>query len=433
MNYHDLSTDTLVLDGIPVATPNSFIEVYKQDEYVQDVDYIEKHFAQLESETDRIIDKIDGSIDKGWVTLERGEINTLRKFLFILSYRNGHRSRQFVEERFDDATLQRIKAFQAEHRLPDIRSVWFFNLKNILASKHWQVASNPKIFFADRLDYNVEQDWFHLGFFCTREGLDFIFTGMELSEGSPIQDPILRLTFDTMFGESRYWTGTQSSTERTLNLSRSWPLTPRLVVILSNNVGVVQNQFSPGAIHTAPPYDIQKSYLHDLPKTRYTVTWNPPLSPATIHMFSEPIATFTLKHHRLRREFEEMNKLDGRNIDTRVKDLLHFQISRLTEEQSVRVNVLLLDHCDINVVFITARSLQRALRRYAREGFMRAREDGGVSFEKLEQKLAVEEPNQTKGAHSQTQITWIHKRGVQVGIWNVLVVLSLLLYSHVLL
>ena len=78
-------------------------------------------------------------------------------------------------------------------------------------------------------------------------------------------------------------------------------------------------------------------------------------------MLSAPMTRFTQEHHRLRREFEEMKKLDGQNIDTRVKDSLKFQISELTEEQSVQVNVLLLDHCDTDVVFITTKSLRRAL------------------------------------------------------------------------
>ena len=390
MNYHDLSTNTLMMDATPVATPGSFIGVYKKGEGDRDIDYIEKSFTQLESEADKIIEKLDGSMKKGRVILERGEMNTLRKFLFVISYRNGHRSQQFIEERFDEATIQRIKAFQAEHGLHDIRSVWLFNLKNILDSKHWQVAGNPNVFFADRLDYKVEQDWFHLGFFFTPAGSDFIFTGaMGVSEGSPIQDPVLQLTLDTMFGESQYWAGTQSSTERTLNLTRSWPLTPRLLVMLSNDV-LVQNQPPPNGNPTELPYDIQQSYFHDLPRPHHAITCNPPLSPATSYMLSAPIATFTQQHHRLRREFEEMNKLDGKIIDTRIKDLFTFQISELTETQCARVNVLLLDHCDTNIVFITTRSLRRCLRRYAMEGRMGTREDRGVGFQVLEQKLAEE-------------------------------------------
>lgn len=390
MNHHDLSKNTLVMDGAPIATPSGFIETYREGEYSHYVDYIEKCFAQLENNANRIIEKIDRSIEKGKVTLERGEMNTLRKFLFIISYRNGHRSQQFVEERFDEATVHRIKAFQTEHRLRDIRSVWFFNLKNILDSENWQVARNPKIFFADRLDYKLEQDWFHLQFFCTPAGSDFIFTGaMGLSEGSPIQDPILLLTLDTMFGESQFWTGVQSGTSGTLNLTRSWPLTPRLLVILINNLELAQEQLSPNENPAERPYNVQKSYFHDLPKTVNDVTCNPPLSLAASHMLTAPIATFTQEHHRLRREFEEMNKLDGKDIDTRVKDLLIFQIGKLTEEQCSRVNVLLLDHGDINIVFINAESLRRALKRFKGEGRIRLRADRGVGFQILERKLAV--------------------------------------------
>ena len=396
MNCHDLSTNTLVMDAAPVAAPSSFIGVYKRNDSDRDIDYIEKSFAQLESEADKIIEKIDGPKEKGRVPLKRGEVNTLRKFLFLISYRNGHRSQQFVEERFDEATIQRIKAFQAEHRLHDIRSVWFFNLRNILDSKHWGVAGNSKVFFADRLDYVVERDWFHLRFFLTPVGSEFIFTGaMGVSEGSPIQDPILQLTLDTIYGESRHWTGTQNGAEGALSLSRSWALTPRLLVVLSNDI-INQNQLSPNENPTEMPYDIQQSYFHDLPKTFHEITCNPPLSRAASHMFNAPVATFTQEHHRLRREFEEMSRLDGQIIDARVKDVLTFQIGKLTEDQSARVNVLLLEHCDTNIVFITPKSLQRALRRYAREGRTGTREDGGVSFQILEQKLAVEEKRNNK-------------------------------------
>ena len=396
MNYHDLSTNTLVMDAAPVAAPSSFIGVYKRDDGDRDIDYIEKSFTQLEGEADKIIEKIDGTISKGKVPLKRGEVNTLREFLFLISYRNGHRSQQFVEERFDDATIQRIKAFQAEHGLRDIRSVWFFNLRNILDSKHWGVRGNPKVFFADRLDYIVEQDWFHLRFFLTPSGSEFIFTGaMGVSEGSPIQDPILQLTLDTIYGESRHWTGTQDGAEGVLSLSRCWAFTPRLLVVLSNDI-IAQNQLSPNENSTEMPYDIQQSYFHDLPKALYEITCNPPLSPAASHMFNAPVATFTQEHHRLRREFEEMSRLDGQIIDARIKDVLTFQVGKLTEDQSARVNVLLLEHCDTNIVFITAKSLRRALRRYAREGRMGTRGDGGVSFQILEEKLAVEEKRDNK-------------------------------------
>ena len=403
MNYHDLSKNTLVMDGTPITTPSGFIEIYKEAEYAQDVHYIEKRFTQLETDANGIIEKIDRSIEKGKVTLERGEMNTFRKFLFIISYRNGHRSQQFVEEQFDEATLQRIKAFQAEHRLQDIRSVWFFNLKNILESEHWQVAGNPRIFFADRLDYKVEQDWFHLQFFCTPTGSDFIFTGaMGLSEGSPIQNPILQLTLDTMLGGSQYWTGAQSGTSGVLSLSRSWPLTPRLLVILINHFDLIQEQLSPNKNPTERPYDIQKSYFYDLPKTVHDVTSIPPLSPATSHMLNAPIETFTQEHYRLREELDTMNKLDGKYIDTRVRDLLKCQIGELTEEQCVRVNVLLLDDCDINIVFITAKSLRRALKRYTREGRIRSRADRGVGFQILERDLAAEEKGQAMGSRSRS-------------------------------
>jgi len=123
MNSYDIATDTLTMGATPIETTYGIVNMYRDEDHARDIDHIEKAFSGLECNAARIIQKIDKDMAKGEVTLPRGEVNTLRKFLFLLSYRNDRRSRQFIDESFDEDTYNLIKEFQAEHGLKDTKAV----------------------------------------------------------------------------------------------------------------------------------------------------------------------------------------------------------------------------------------------------------------------------------------------------------------------
>jgi len=389
MNSYVVATDTLTMGGTPIETTYGIVNMYRDEDHATDVDHIEKAFSALECNAARIIHKIDKDVGKGEVTLPRGEVNTLRKFLFLLSYRNHHSSRQFIDEIFDEDTYALIKEFQVEHGLKDTKAVWLFNIKNMLDSEHWEIGDNPKIFLADRLDYKIEQQGYQLGFFCVPQGIEFINTGsMGLFEGSQIMDPTLRLLEEAMFGKARWRPGVQGFPEGVLNLTRSWPLTPRLVVMLRHKF---LSKEQPSLAQGVRPqsYDYMPSYYHDFPRTSAVVRYNPLLSPATRRMMS---GSRTEEDMRLGCELEIENKLDGRIINTRLKDTLKFQISTLNEDQAARVNVLLLEHCKGVINFIDPSSLRKSLKRYAEDRRLVAVVNwGGTRFKSLDRKLEAEE------------------------------------------
>ena len=392
MNSYNIATDTLTMGGSPIETTYGIINMYRDEDNVTDVDHIEKAFSRLESDAARIIQKLDKAVEKGEVTLPRSEVNTLRKFLFLLSYRNDRRSRQFIDEMFDEETYNHIKEFQTEHGLKDTKAVWLFNIKNMLDSEHWEIGDNPKIFWVDRIDYKLEQQTFQLGFFCAPQGFEFINTGsMGLFEGSPIINPILRMQMDTLCEKPRWRPGVQGPTEGVITLTRSWPLTPRLVVMLRNRV-LSEEQFSLAHGQRPHSHDLMPSYYHDFPRTPAAITYNPLLSPATRRMMSG--SSPTEEDMRLRREFQEENKLDGQIINTRLKDTLKFQISTVNEDQAARVNVLLLKHCTGMINFISPSSLRKSLKCYSNEYRGIIMGPGGnreTRFESLDRKLETEE------------------------------------------
>jgi len=380
------------MGGTPIETTFGIVNMYRDDDNAADVDHIEKAFSRLESNAARIIHKMDRAIEKGEVTLPRGEVNTLRKFLFLLSYRNDRRSRQFIEELFDEDTYSAIKEFQAEHGLRDTKAVWLFNIKNILDLEHWEIGDSPKVFWVDRTDYKLEQQIYQLGFFCVPQGFEFINTGsMGLFEGSPYLnlDPLLRSQMDALYRKPRWRPGVQGPTEAVLTLTRSWPLTPRLVVMLRHRI-LTEEPFALAEGQRPQTHDFMQSYFHDFPRLIAAVTYNPQLSVATKRMMSGT-RTNEEEDERVFREFAQENKLDGQSVNSRLKDTLKFQISTLNEDQAARINVLQLEHCGGIINFIIPSSLRKSLKRYVEDRRIVARVDKNTRFGSLDKKLKAGE------------------------------------------
>jgi hypothetical protein len=393
MNSYEIATDTLTMGGTPIETTYGIVNMYRDEENATDVDHIEKAFSRLESNAARVIHKLDKAVEKNEVTLPRGEVNTLRKFLFLLSYRNDRRSRQFIEELFDEDTYSLIKDFQEEHGLKDTKAVWLFNIKNILDLEHWEIEDSPKVFWVDRMDYKLEQQGFQLGLFRVPQGFEFITTGsMGLFEGSPILNPIRRMQVDAMMGKLsnvRWRPGVQPM-QSAITLTRSWPLTPRLVVMLRNRM-LSEEEFDLAQGRRPDTHDFMQSYFHDFPRLPAAVTYNPSLSAATRRMMS---GQWTEEDEGIRREFQVENKLDGQSINSRLKDTLKFKISTLDEDQAARINVLMLEHCDGIINFIDPSPLRKSLKRYVEDRTIVVRANRDTRFKSLGRKLEAEEEKQ---------------------------------------
>lgn len=117
---HDVQEDTLLL-GTPLGRAYGFYDMYKNEGSDQSNLYqVEELFSKLESNAAKVIAKLHDAIagpnvaTHTAVTLLRAEVNTLRKFLFLIDYRSGRRMTQFLEEKFDRKTRVEVETFQAE-------------------------------------------------------------------------------------------------------------------------------------------------------------------------------------------------------------------------------------------------------------------------------------------------------------------------------
>ncbi|THH29431.1 hypothetical protein EUX98_g4747 [Antrodiella citrinella] len=182
---YDYHTDTLHL-GTPIASAFGNRDLYKDDEDAANVYHIEQLFSKLESQAAQILEKLDSAVMMSRrtvgnsVSLTRKQVNTLRKFLWLLPYRSERHANQFLEGNFDSATCRSVDDFRRKHALKDIYAVWLFNLRNILESEHWEIATNENILQADREAYMEEAQHRQLAFFVAPTGFEFILTNNSL-------------------------------------------------------------------------------------------------------------------------------------------------------------------------------------------------------------------------------------------------------------
>lgn len=124
INVYNVSSEKLVLaselkqNDVTSISRNYGIEDLYVDASQEDRNHIEKKLSSLESDTAQVIRLI---VDAGKavktqpVVLERRQLNTLRKFLFTMSFRHTDRAAQFNNNAFDPLTQRSLNQHIAEN------------------------------------------------------------------------------------------------------------------------------------------------------------------------------------------------------------------------------------------------------------------------------------------------------------------------------
>ncbi|CAB4481612.1 hypothetical protein RhiirA5_448560 [Rhizophagus irregularis] len=152
----------------------------------KDVMHVEERLAKLERRASETIHNIvKASRVENQVVLLRRDLGELRKFLFIMNYRNCQRWSQFTDEKFDSITLSMVKTFMQQHNLQKPKEVWLQNISEILDTPHEEVGNNQKIFSIDREDYKQRMIDCFLIIWQAGENDEFIITsnGFGIFEG----------------------------------------------------------------------------------------------------------------------------------------------------------------------------------------------------------------------------------------------------------
>ncbi|TCD61915.1 hypothetical protein EIP91_007707, partial [Steccherinum ochraceum] len=346
---YNVQTDVIQV-GTPIAKAFGNTDMYKNDdeEDAANVFRVEELFSKLESQAAQILQKLDKAISGAdastSVKLTRKEVNTLRKFLFLLSYRNEHHAAQYLEERFDPMTKKEVDAFRVKEGLKDSYAVFLSNLRNFLESEHWEIPDNQHILRSDRDAYHTELHARHLAFFIAPDDAEFVITnnGLGLWEGTDL--PSLSLFMNIL-------TPGCNPGEANWKHTTTYPVSPRLLVMLRSNAMMPMQKFLDAgftkeeAAAATPSVWGDKipdnSYYKDFPRSMASVRYVPPVR----------------GHDALAALIQNQREL-GRRVD----DVLTFQLHMLSSEQSFRVNSLRLENSPVWLTFKSPRKLIETLR-----------------------------------------------------------------------
>jgi hypothetical protein len=340
INTYDVLTDTLNLGTTDVAKTFGIIDMYKDDTDPTDVYRIEKNFATLESDAARIINQVDSAIVRGKpsVKISRKEVNVLRKFLFLMHYRNGGHAKQFLTEDFDEITRFMVDQYRQKHNLRDSWAVWLRNIAILLEDEHWEIPFDERLLFTAQADYHMEARDMQIGFYAAPKSVPFLLAtrSLGLGEGS------VTLFHQMMTGGKGFFP-----------LTRTYAVTPRLAIILrsstmSSEQMALDSGLSPSAAREHRMGMV--SYFETLPRIRAETTYLPPVDFSFMQLKTD-------RDRKLLEDFVEKGLLGGKHKDSRVRDLFLFHISNMTISQANQVNTLILKHAKETISFTNSDSL----------------------------------------------------------------------------
>jgi hypothetical protein len=380
INIYDVKTRSLHLgseseDGKNLIGCNFGRADLYADSNSIDVDYIEKEFSKQESAAARIVATIAGatsqkdtnSLTPTLLTLKRRDVNLLRKFLFLLGFRSERHATQFSKDIFDKGTQACIDAYKAQHNLCSSRDVWLTSLREILDTKPWEIPSNERILEVHRIDYFNEMRGRTLVFWQAPEDSEFILSsnGFGVWEGVPGEvTPELMSRIDHMHKRA----GITSELEIDRPPNFFWvilyPVTPKAVMVLGS-ILLVKAPLLAAAGAASIPWG-REGFM----------------APSRFKDFPFPIPLPTYKD--LSRKCAEAarngkiddfwtgvddplywgGKLDGRVLESRVKDEFTFTLARISKEQVQMVNSYILENCQQAIAFRSLPSLYKSIKAF---------------------------------------------------------------------
>lgn len=343
------------------------VDLYKDDEDPTDVDRIEKAFSKLESNAARIFQILDDAEKRGRssVQLDRSQLNCLRKFLFLIHYRNGVHARQFIEGHFDLLSANMVEEYRVKYNLPNTRAVWLRNVALLLEDEHWEAPADDRLLWTTRMDYKTEALNMQLGLYRAPPGAEFVLTenGLGLAEGASTPQSAMHNMMFPDAPRASYFT-----------LTQSFPITPKLVIVLrstmlSQEAVLVQNGMSPDEARRFVYGSLgmsNTSYFHDFPRTQARTTYIPPLPRESYNWIKDP-SRMTAEDRKKMNDYQERGILNGTPLHSRLRDQFIFAIDNLTQDQAERVNVLRLTHCKETISFLTPAALLQSLDAFQRD------------------------------------------------------------------
>ncbi len=204
---YDLSTGSLQKRGLSKVYGQT--NLYRDEKNAGDVDHIENKLSYLEQKASGVIRSIHNGLRSQRVPLSRVELATLRKFIFLMHYRNDAVSSTYYRESNpQNAPLAEwIRRYKETRRLETDEDVWLDGLNYYLDTPHQDIVAagerirerygnhrlhemlrngvDPDLEEWYAIDYECQANYFFLGVWEAAKGQEFVLgsNGFGLWEG----------------------------------------------------------------------------------------------------------------------------------------------------------------------------------------------------------------------------------------------------------
>jgi hypothetical protein len=243
-----------------VDTSYGVYNMYSDIQNIKDLNFVELELSSLEQEASNIIKRVlDLSVDV--VTISYPELVSLRKFLWIMSFRYPGRRRQYTENRFDQRGKRIQEDFMQFRDRSSLDDVWLESIKGILLEdpenpQRISLAHNTgTIGPMENIDYKSHDMTTFLCIWEAEEPFEFVLTdnGFNIFEGD----------CGRAFAGSAY--------------HYFYPLSPRRIIVAANTsfksnhdvMGACHREMANAILGVDPKNSWFEQELHIPPKVKY--------------------------------------------------------------------------------------------------------------------------------------------------------------------
>jgi hypothetical protein len=320
IQYYDVETGTL--DTRPIGTAYGVTNMYQDVSNTEDINELEKKLSLLEQFAAKIIEDVHNAADTSDRTFSiyRPQLQTLRKFLFVMHYRAQGCSEFYFDSEHPEnhvvrGHFERLKAKTGAKTKGDL---WLHTLRYYLDTSPAQIAadaapnmtlhreqslekltskSEPESGNLEAIAYQGLAACFHLSIVEAAPGTEFILT--------PASFGMFEGTWDANI------------------LHRLFFVSPRIALILRNNITKMTD---------TPRFSVLTEFgdvPFEPPVTTYAHTTGVPTSLGQTSEYQQIEEVFDYQASSLAKE-----------------DCFNFKIIKLSKEQTHKMNVLLLLHTE---------------------------------------------------------------------------------------
>ncbi|KAG2064531.1 hypothetical protein BDR04DRAFT_1235061 [Suillus decipiens] len=136
VHYYDVATGTL--DVRPIGKVYGIPNFYQDARNTNNINELEGKLAELERQAASIITDLHKALPQGTFTLNRRSLELLRKFLFIMHYRNASCSGNYFQADHPENVVARqwIESFMKAKGVQSAAEIWLYFLRYYLDTSH---------------------------------------------------------------------------------------------------------------------------------------------------------------------------------------------------------------------------------------------------------------------------------------------------------